>query len=144
MTTPRSDLEIQERDRTARAERKKHADNKRYIKPSTVKEDDTVFVKRDDSKKKSDTPYDTRPFIVVEKKLEAMVTAQDDDGAPVTRNSSVFKSFPATAEDRRLSREIRKGPADVTDTSGVSGTPLRRYPQRMRTRPVGLDDYVCG
>ena len=59
LTTPRSDLEMRERDRSAKAKMKKHADNKRYIKPSTVKEGDTVFVKRDDSKKKSDTTFMT-------------------------------------------------------------------------------------
>lgn len=77
LTTPRSDLEIRERDWSAKAKIKKHADNKRYVKPSTVKEGDTVLVKRDDSKKKSDTPYDPRPHIVVGKK-GSMVTAQDD------------------------------------------------------------------
>ena len=111
-----------------------------------------MFVKRDDSKKKSDTPYDPRPLIVVEKK-GSMVTAQDDDGVPVTRNSSFFKSVPAAAAE-----EIRKDPADVTsptdttdgglDTTGApmqsDAAPSRRYPQRMRTRPVKLDDYVCG
>ena len=61
-----SDPEIHERDRTAKAKMKKHADNKRYIKPSTAKEGDTVFVRRDGSKKKSDTPYDPRPLIVVD------------------------------------------------------------------------------
>ena len=73
--TPCSDPEIQERDRSAKAKMKKHADSKRYVKPSTVKEGDTVFVKRNDSKKKSDTPYDPRTHIVVEKK-GSMVTAQ--------------------------------------------------------------------
>ena len=79
---------------------KKHADNKRYIKPSTVKEGDTVLVKRDDSKKKSDTPYDPRPHTVVEKK-GSMITAEDDDGVPITRNSSFFKNVPAAAILRR-------------------------------------------
>ena len=80
VTTHCSDLEIQERDRRAKA-KMKHADNKRYIKPSTLKEGDTVFVRRDDSKKKSDTLYDPRPLIVVEKK-GSMVTAQDNNGIP--------------------------------------------------------------
>ena len=75
---------------------KKHAYNKHYIKPSTVKEGDTMFVKRDDSKKKSDTPYDPRPHIVVGKK-GSMVTAQNDDGVQVTRNSSFFKDIKEAA-----------------------------------------------
>ena len=128
---------------------KKHADSKRYVKPSTVKEGDTVFVKRDDSKKKSDTPYDPRPHIVVEKK-GSMVTTQDDDGVPVTRNSSFFKSVPVAAEENTTT-ETRKNPADVTSTTDTADPPMqseappsRRYPLRVRTRPVKLDDYVCG
>ena len=39
LTTPGSDLGMRECDRSAKAKMKKHADNKRYIKPSTVKED---------------------------------------------------------------------------------------------------------
>ena len=149
LTIPHSDPEIRERDRTAKAKMKKHADNKRYIRPSTVKEGDTVIVKRDDSKKKSDTPYDPRPHIVVEKK-GSMVTAQDDDGVPVTRNSSFFKSVPVAAEENTTT-EARKDPADVTSTPDTADAPVqpeappsRRYPLRTRTRPVKLDDYVCG
>ena len=41
-----------------------------------------MFVRRDDSKKKSDTLYDPRPLIVVEKK-GSMVNAQDNNGIPV-------------------------------------------------------------
>ena len=149
LTIPHSDPEIRERDWTVKAKMKKHADNKRYIRPSTVKEGDTVIVKRDDSKKKSDTPYDPRPHIVVEKK-GSMVTAQDNDGVPVTRNSSFFKSVPVAAEENTTT-EARKDPADVTSTPDTADAPVqreappsRRYPLRMRTRPVKLDDYVCG
>jgi len=83
-------------------------------------------------------------------KKGSMVTAQDADGVPVTRNSSFFKSVPAAAEENSTT-EINKDPADVTgapDTTDVpmqsNATPSRRYPQHMRTRPVRLDDYVCG
>ena len=148
LTTPRSDPEIQECNRSAKAKMMKHADSKRYVKPSTVKEGDTVFVKRDDSKKKSDTPYDPRPHIVVEKK-GSMVTTQDDDGVPVTRNSSFFKSVPVAAEENTTT-ETRKDPTDVTSTTDTADPPMqseappsRRCPLRVRTRPVKLDDYVC-
>ena len=149
LTTPRSDLEIRERDRSAKAKIKKHADNKRYIKPSTVKEGDTVFVKRDDSKKKSDTPYDPRPHIVVGKK-GSMVTARNDDGVQVMRNSLFFKNVPVAAEENATT-ETCKDPADVTGAPEAADAPMqsdvplsRRYPLRVRTRPVKLDDYVCG
>ena len=104
-----------------------------------------MFVKRDDSKKKSNTPYDSRPHIVVGKK-GSMVTAQNDDGVQATRNSSFFKNVPVAAEENATT-ETCKDPADVTaaDAPMQSDVPLsRRYPLRVRTRPVKLDDYVCG
>ena len=117
LTTHCYDAEIQERDRTGKVNMKKHAYNKHYIKPSTVKEGDTVFFRRDDSKKKSDTPYDTRPLIVVEKK-GSMVNAQDDS-IPVKKNSSYFKSVPAAAE------EIPNNPADVTSAPDTADVPMQ-------------------
>ena len=79
-----------------------------------------------------------------------MVTAQDDDGVPVTRNSSFFKSVPVAAEENTTT-ETRKDPADVISTPDTADAPMqseapppRRYPLRMRTRPVKLDGYVCG
>ena len=87
VTIPCSDPVIRERDRTAKAKIKKDVDNKRYVKPSTTAAGDTVLVKRDDNKKKSDAPYDPRPRTVVEKN-GSMVTAVDGNGVPVTRNSS--------------------------------------------------------
>ena len=98
VTTPCSDPEIQKCDRTAKAKMKTYVEKKRYTKPSTIKEGDAVFVKRDNSKMKSDTSYNPRPLIIMEK-TGSMVTTQDDDGVPVTRNSSFFKSVPAAAEE---------------------------------------------
>lgn len=145
MSTPCSDLEIRERDRTAKAKMKSHADNRRYVKPSTLKEGDMVFVKRDDSKKKSDTPYDPRPRTVVEKK-GSMVTAEDSDGVPITRNSSFFKSVPSAEEkkEENATTEQKEVSADVAEPLKPDSTPPRRYPQRTRRQPVKFDDYVCG
>ena len=87
VTIPCSDPVIRERDRTVKAKNKKQADNKRYLKPpSTTAEGDTVLFKRDDTKKKSVTPYDPRPRTVVEKK-GCMVTAVDDDGVQKRANN---------------------------------------------------------
>ena len=145
MSSPCSDPDIREGDRTAKAKMKSHADNKRYVKPSTLKEGDMVFVKRDDSKKKSDTPYDPRPRTVVEKK-GSMVTAEDDDGVQITRNSSFFKSVPAAEEEKEenATTEQQEDSADVAAPLQPDSTPPRRYPQRLRRQPVKFDDYVCG
>ena len=145
MSTPCSDHEIRERDQTAKAKMKSHADNRRYVKPSTLKEGDMVFVKRDDSKKKSDTPYDPRPCTVVEEK-GSMVTAEDGDGVPITRNSSFFKSVPSAGEkkEENATTEQKEVSADVAAPLQPDSTPPRRYPQRARRQPVKFDDYVCG
>jgi hypothetical protein len=47
---------------------KRYADSKTYVQPSTIQEGDTVFVKRDDSKRKRDTPYRPDSYVVVQKK----------------------------------------------------------------------------
>ena len=138
VTTHCSDAEIQGRDRTGKVNKKKHADNKRYIKPSTVKEGDTVFIRRDDSKKKCNTPYDRRPLIVVEKK-GSMVTAQDDS-ISITKNSSFFKSVPAAAE------EIRNNPAYVTlhlIPQMLQCSPIPHCRNVTRTRPVNFWTTIC-
>ena len=70
VTIPCSVPVIRKHDRTAKTKLKKHADNERYVKPSTTAEGEPVLVKRDDTKEKSDTPYAPRPRIVVEKKKD--------------------------------------------------------------------------
>ena len=97
-TTPCSDPEIQERDQTAKAKMKEYADNERYVKPSNAKEGDTVLFKRGDSRKKSDTPHDPIQLIIVERK-GSMVTAENDDGTQVTRNSLFFKNVSTANEE---------------------------------------------
>ena len=119
LTTPCSDPEIQERDQTVKAKMKEYAGNKRYVKPSDAKEGDTVLVERDDSKKKSDTPYDPRPLIFVERK-GCMVTAENDDGTQITRNSSFFKNVP-TAKEENATTEKQGDSSDAE-------APMHSYP----------------
>ena len=52
-----------------------------------------------------------------------MVTAQDEDGIPVTRNSSFFKSVPA-ADGKNSTTEIRKDPAHVTSAPDTTDAPM--------------------
>jgi hypothetical protein len=52
------DPEVEENDRKAKSRMKRYADSKTYVQPSTIQEGDTVFVKRDDSKRKRDHPTD--------------------------------------------------------------------------------------
>ena len=74
---------------------KRYADSKTYVQPSTIQEGDTVFVKRDDSKR--NTPYRPDSYVVVQKKV-FMVTARNNN-ATITRNSSCFKKAPSDNGD---------------------------------------------
>ena len=57
ITKKHPDKSIREQDRVAKARMKAYADKKAYVEPSTLLEGDAVFVKRDDSKRKRETPY---------------------------------------------------------------------------------------
>ena len=83
---------LEANDRNAKMKIKNYADAKTYVRPSTIKKGDTVFVRRDDSKRKRDTPYRPEPYVVISKN-GSMVTASNKSGT-VTRNSSYFKKAP--------------------------------------------------
>ena len=56
---------LEANDRNAKMKMKNYADAKTYVRPSTIKKGDTVFVRRDDSKRKRDTPYRPEPYVVI-------------------------------------------------------------------------------
>ena len=136
-----ADHEMRQRDHKAKAKMKKHADSKSYVKPSVIKEGDKVLVKRDERMKKSDTPYDPTPRVVVDKK-GTMVTAETEDGAQITRNSSFFKAAPTAEEDSAPSEELDDS-LGAEAHPPADNTPPRRYPLRIRKPPVKFQDYVC-
>ncbi len=63
---PRNDSEIRQNDSEAKSRMKKYADNKRYVKESTIKVGDNVLVKNVGMQKGQ--PFDSHPLTVVEKK----------------------------------------------------------------------------
>ena len=71
LTTPCSDAKIRQRDQAAKAKMEEHAENKRCVKPSAIKEGDIISVKRDVTKKNSYTPYSSqnRPLMLRQKSL---------------------------------------------------------------------------
>ena len=71
-----------------------------------------------------------------------MVTAENDDGTQVTRNSSFFKNVP-TAKEGNATTEKQGHSSDVAAPMHSNPAPLKRYPQCTRTRPVKLNDFVC-
>ena len=52
---------LEANNRRAKKKMKTYADAKAYVRPSEIKEDDTVFVRRDDTKRKRGTPYRPEP-----------------------------------------------------------------------------------
>ena len=83
---------LEANDRNAKMKMKNYADPKTYVRPSTIKKGDTVFVRRNDSKRKRDTPYRLEPYVVISRN-GSMVTASNKSGT-ITRNSSYFKKAP--------------------------------------------------
>ena len=132
VTTPCSDAAIRQRDQAAKAKMKEHADNKRYVKPSAIKEGDIVLIKRDETKKKGDIPYNPIPRTVIK------TTAKNAEGVPVTKNSSFFKSVP----DFKTSREGQEDSYGDGPPLQLNCAPARRYPQRARARPIKFAHHV--
>ena len=79
-------------DRTTTVKMKRHADIEWYVKPWIIKERDKALG-NDESKKKSDTPYNTTLSIEFGKK-GSMVTAEAQNATQVTWNNSFFKTVP--------------------------------------------------
>lgn len=102
-----ADADIRQCDQAVKAKMKEYADNKQYVKPLPIKEVDIVRVKRDETKRKGNTPYNLVPHTVVETK-GSMVTAENVEGVPITRNYSLFKSVP----DFKTSCEEQKNSTD--------------------------------
>ena len=71
-----------------------------------------------------------------------MVTAESDDGTQVTRNSSFFKNVLA-AKVENATTEKQRDSSDVAAPMRSNPAPFKHYPQRTRTRPVKLNDFVC-
>lgn len=130
------DPAVEENDRKAKSKMKKYADAKAYVQPSTIQEGDTVFVKRDDSKRKRDTPYRPESYVVVQKK-GSMVTATNNN-ATITRNSSCFKKAPSDNDDdgETSDEEDVNNPVHEPDVTATKATELPRYPRRARKRPT--------
>ena len=143
------DADLVKQDQTAKSKMKEYADKKNYVKPSAIQPGDSVLVRRDDNKRKSDTPYHPEPYTVTEKK-GSMVTAQNADGKAVTRNSSFFKSVINKSEEILDEVEQEDTPRNGEDDEPVitdesySSIPVRRYPRRDRSRPQRFNDYVVG
>ena len=68
-----------------------YADNKNYVRPSGLKLGDRVLLKSNPTLK-SCPPFEKEPYCITAKN-GSMVTATNDNGRTVTRNSSFFKKL---------------------------------------------------
>jgi transposase InsO family protein len=126
---------LEANDRNAKMKMKSYADAKAYVRPSTIKTGDTVFVRRDDSKRKRDTPYRHEPYVVIAKK-GSMVTASNKSGT-ITRNSSYFKKAPTESDSQETSDdEDSDVPVGQPEAAVIEAPELPRYPRRARRRPI--------
>ena len=87
---------VQRRDYHQNEKMKRYADNKAYVKPSTLKEGDNVLV-RSRFRRKTDPVYDERPYRVTARK-GSMVTARSQRYAKLF----VFQAYHSRATNTRL------------------------------------------
>ena len=113
-TTNTDPAAIGQHDVAAKRKMKAYADKKAHARPNVITEGSSVIVKRDPSYRKSGNPYDSRPYVVTQRKGSMITTTRE--GKTVTRNSSFFKpvkeNAPAEMEEpdalRILERIKRK------------------------------------
>ncbi|CAC5359615.1 unnamed protein product [Mytilus coruscus] len=129
--TPKyQDNEIRETDKRKKDKMKNYADTRRNAEPSDLKIGDTVLVRQDKQNKLS-TPYNSKPYKIVERN-GTMLTAKRDDGHMITRNSSFYKQvkIPPTIVNSEKEQE-QEEPSTQLRTSG-----------RMNKAPAYLKDYM--
>ena len=94
---PADNKDVENRDSHKKAAMKTHADSKTYVKPCALRVGDTVLVKVSPSFKKSGTPFEKELYKVVEMK-GSLVTAENNNGRRITRNSSFFKIYNSNSD----------------------------------------------
>ena len=94
-----------------------------------------MFVRRDDSERKRDTPYRPEPYVVISRN-GSVVTASNKNGT-TTRNSSYFKKASTenvggeTSDDGDIDSPVCQHKAGT-----IEDPDLPHYPRRARKRPV--------
>ncbi|KAK3092635.1 hypothetical protein FSP39_005203 [Pinctada imbricata] len=128
---------------------KEDSDLRNNAKESELKESDFVLVKQP-HKDKLSTPFNPKPLCVTDKK-GSMITAEDESGHKITRNSSFFKkvegmrSLPKFEPAQEEEEEFEVTPNEVSEpTPNKTSTPnqISKRPIRSTKRPAYLSDYV--
>ena len=138
---------------------KVYADKKSYVKDSGLQIGDTVLVKSSPMMRKSDTPFEKSPYRVIAKK-HSMITAENELGRKVTRNSSFFKKIPTTisnddadvdslpsygdtnemSQNNQTGDNIDERPPDENTTNPPPVVEITR-PAREKRRPTWMKDF---
>jgi hypothetical protein len=119
--------ELRERDAAEKGKGQEKEDRKRGARGCQIKAGDLVLLKRV-SKAKDQTPFDPRPFTVVEVH-HGDATIKGEDGRVFKRNVTALKKV----------QEIEESDSD--ELSDEEGETAQR-PQRARKPPARLADYV--
>ena len=94
---PADNKDVENRDSHKKASMKTYADNKTYVKPTALRIGETVLVKVSPSFKKSGAPFEKELYKNVEMK-SSLITAENNNGRRITRNSSFFKSYDSNGD----------------------------------------------
>ena len=156
----------QRRDERLKAYMKELADRRNHAQENTLQIGDDVLVKQEKANKLS-TAYDQTPYKIVQKK-DSMITAENDEGKSITRNSSHFKKISEKCgksykknllidfEDTSVSdcadqatdthSELSNNADNVNgldnNTENVDSGIGTRHSSRTRKQPLYLKDYV--
>ena len=134
---------------------KAYADNQAYVKPNNIQPGNFILLKRDKTYRKSETPYEPKPYTVIECNGSIITVARGDK--TVTRNSSHFKPITTAQHSDNVTDDNDND--DYAATEHPNEQPQqqepqepnlpqepdlphpRRYLQRIRRPPAHLQDY---
>lgn len=156
VTDTQGDRKFRERDALMKSKMKDYADNKSYVKPSSISVGDTVIVKQPITHNRSLTPYMPVPHTVTSKNHSMITATRNTDGQSVTRNSSLFKGIDnrlsGYAKFKEPSEDVVEG--DVTSSDVMPQTApegeystqqdqnVVRRSKREHKLPARFADYV--
>jgi len=162
-TEPKNREEISQRDSEQKAKMKAYADDKSYVKPSSLQIGSRVLVKNSPSKGKKSAMFNPKPYTVI--KIKGSMITAERHGHRITRNSSYFKEIQDQTNQNRdesvdealtdndtdsLMDFIYNPPGgnqlrreeEVVNAPVQQAAQPRRNPGRQRNLPKHLQDFV--
>ena len=104
---------------------KAYADNQAYVKPNNIQPGNFILLKRDKTYRKSETPYEPKPYTVIECNGSIITVARGDK--TVTRNSSHFKPITTAQHSDNVTDDNDND--DYAATEHPNEQPQQQEPQ---------------